>query len=307
MHFIEALQRILKAAWRRTNGVEPSLQVMERIDLGRYVCGVLLPSIGMESDRIAALEEDRPTEAYLLGSLDPIPGVNTLYDDVALSNERAAWNRSLVLALKQYIAEWAPDCLPKGHILVAGRIIPRGRLFVSRKGICAVRVPVLPRQFTDDGGAERAIFSMFSAEGVESRDARFLVDFFISYDIRGLSAESPNAPVPAKPLSSSERNDIAFAVDFAVGRRLEVQQSVAAASLSGAAGVANSKRREFADAVFQRVKPTGAACVIVDVGQLCQPLWAFPWLRDVVGAKAFFRTKTNKWDADQWLVASKLL
>jgi hypothetical protein len=41
---------------------------MERIDLGRYICGVLRPSIGIESKpSIAALAEDRQTEAYLLG------------------------------------------------------------------------------------------------------------------------------------------------------------------------------------------------------------------------------------------------
>jgi len=301
MHFIEALQRILKAAWRRTNGVEPALQVMERIDLGRYICGVLLPSIGLDSDPIAALAEDRQTEAYLLGSLDAIPGVNALYDGGAdLTASRAAWDQRLRSALHRYIVEWKPDCLPMGHKLTAGRMNARGRVLLSRKGICAVRVPVLPKPFTDDGGAELAIFSMFEAEGVESKVDRFLVDFFISYDIRGLSAEAPNAPVPAKPLSSSELNDLSFAVDLAFGRRLEVQQAVAAPS-----GSEDALRREFAQAVFQRVKPA-AACCVVDVAQLCQPLWAFPWVRDVAGAKVLFRTKTNKWDAEQWLVASKL-
>ena len=54
---------------------------MERIDLGRYIYGVLRPSIGIDSEpSIAALMEDRQTEAYLLGSLDAISGVNALYN-----------------------------------------------------------------------------------------------------------------------------------------------------------------------------------------------------------------------------------
>ena len=86
----------MKATWWRTNGVEPALQVMERIDLGRYICGVLRPSIqvGIDSEpSIAALVEDRQTEAYLLGSLDAISasGVNALYNGGAdLTGSRAS-------------------------------------------------------------------------------------------------------------------------------------------------------------------------------------------------------------------------
>jgi hypothetical protein len=68
---------------------------------------------------------------------------------------------------------------------------------------------------------------------------------------------------------------------------------------------ATSAPRECAAAVFQRVKPF-AKRVIVDVAQLCQPLWAFPWLNDYDTAKEFFRGKVNKWDADQWLVCDQL-
>ena len=70
---------------------------MERIDLGRYICGVLRPSIqvGIDSEpSIAALVEDRQTEAYLLGSLDAAisaSGVNALYNGGAdLTGSRAS-------------------------------------------------------------------------------------------------------------------------------------------------------------------------------------------------------------------------
>ena len=67
---------------------------MERIDLGRYICGVLRPSIqvGIDSERsIAALVEDRQTEAYLLGSLAAISGVYALYNGGAdLTGSRAS-------------------------------------------------------------------------------------------------------------------------------------------------------------------------------------------------------------------------
>ena len=84
----------MKATWWRTNGVEPALQVMERIDLGRYICDVLRPSIqvGIDSEpSVAALVEDRQTEVYLLGSLDAISGVNALYNGGAdLTGSRAS-------------------------------------------------------------------------------------------------------------------------------------------------------------------------------------------------------------------------
>jgi hypothetical protein len=60
---------------------------------------------------------------------------------------------------------------------------------------------------------------------VESQSERFLVDYYMSYDIRGLTAEQPNAPVPEIPLKTSELNDVAFAFDFAVGRRPQYSQA----------------------------------------------------------------------------------
>ena len=317
MHFIEALQRILKAAWKRTNGVQPSKQLMQRIDLGRYIIGILLPSIGLAHDPIAALSMDRPTGAYLLGFPGSIEGGNTLHSAPKedLNPTEKAWNRSLLRAMTSYITEWAPECLPKGHVMSWRRITPRGRLFCSRQHLCAVRVPALPAELTDDGGAERAIFSMFEADAVvpagvagpapkrrqrESTKDRFIVDFFMSYDIRGLSADTPNAPAPADALSTAQVNDIKFAIDFAVGRRLEVMPMVAAGS------AAASALRDCAGAILQRVKPKGEKHVIVEVGQLCQPLWAFPWLNSFAEAKDFFKHKVNKWDADQWLVCSYL-
>ena len=108
------------------------------------------------------------------------------------------------------------------------------------------------------------------------------------------------SPAAGLRRSPSELNDLPFAVDLAFGRRLEVQQAAAAPS-----GPEDAFRREFAREVFQRVKPAAASCV-VDVAQLCQPLWACPRMRDVAGAKFEFCTQTNKWDAVQWLVASKL-
>jgi hypothetical protein len=101
-HFIEALQKILKAAWRRTNGVQPSKQVMKRIELGRYISGVLLPSIGLADTPIAALREDRATGAYLTGITNRIQGSNTLFTQSILSKEQIAFNRSLKTAMTDH-------------------------------------------------------------------------------------------------------------------------------------------------------------------------------------------------------------
>jgi hypothetical protein len=199
-----------------------------------------------------------------------------------LSKEQIAFNRSLKTAMTDFInGDFAGDLgLPPEHIINHRRIVPRGRLFCSRKGICAVRVPVAPKELTDDGGAERAIFSMYDpaqavdddaggvaapkkkVRPVESNVDRFLVDFLFNYDIRGLSEIEPNAAAPDAPLTTAQVNDMRFAVDLAVGRRLEVQ--------------------------------------------LCQPMWAFPWLNTFDEAKDFFKSKVNKWDADQWLVCNEL-
>jgi hypothetical protein len=242
-----------------------------------------------------------------------MPGVNTLYAgaDADLSSQQRDWNRRHRKAMTQFIAECTPEGIPDGHSLTESRIVPRARGMFSRKGLCAVRVLVQPKQFSDDGCAERAIFSMFElaagpagAAGavaaqpklVESQSERFLVDYYISYDIRGLSAAQPNAPVPVIKLKTSELNDAAFAIDIAVGRRLQLQPGVAAGGTAA---------REIAEAAFQRVKPLDA-CVFVDLGQLCQPLWTFPYLRDYARSRDFLKQQANKWDADQWLVCSQM-
>jgi len=127
-----------------------------------------------------------------------------------------------------------------------------------------VRDPVLPG-LTDDGGAERAIFSMFQADDVvptsvagpapqrrqrESKADRFIVYFFMSYDIRLLSDPTPNALAPEDALSTVQVNDIKFATDLAVGRRLEVMPTVAAGP------AATSALRECAAAILLWVKPS---------------------------------------------------
>ena len=137
----------------------------------------------------------------------------------------------------------------------------------------------------------------------ESPKDRFLVDFYFSYDIRGLTAAEPNAAVPAKRLTSKECGDSKYALDFAVGRRLKLVDGVSAPSGS-AASVAS--REGVAKAVFERLQPTDA-CVVVDIAQLCQPLMTFPWIGSVAKAKDFFKHKVNKWEASEWLVCPKLV
>ena len=62
--------------------------------------------------------------------------------------------------------------------------------------------------------------------------------------------------------------------------------------------------------VLQRVKPVGAdggKDEILEIGELCQTLRAFPWLRDFNTAKEFFsHSSYNMWDAEEWLVCSNL-
>ena len=171
-----------------------------------------------------------------------MPVVNTLYAGrvADLNTQLREWNPRHRQAITQYIAEWAPEGIPDGHVLSERRMVPRNRGMFSRKGLYAVRVCVRPKQFTEDGGTERAIFSMFELDAapagaaaaaavqpklVESQSERFLVDCYMSYDIRGLSAEQPNAPVPEIPLKTSELNDVAFAFHIAVGCRLQYSQA----------------------------------------------------------------------------------
>ena len=66
--------------------------------------------------------------------------------------------------------------------------------------------------------------------------------------------------------------------------------------------------RDCAKHVLKRMKPVGAGnLAILEIGSLCQPLWAFPWLNDYDTARSFFSRATySKWDADQWLVCTNL-
>ena len=88
-------------------------------------------------------------------------------------------------------------------------------------------------------------------------------------------------------------------IDLAVGRWLSKQSTVA----NGNADRENAAKH----AAFERVKPApGSKCVIVDLADLCQPLWAMPVLGPVAIAREFFCTNTSKWSANQWLVCAML-
>ena len=58
-------------------------------------------------------------------------------------------------------------------------------------------------------------------------------------------------------------------IDLAVGRWLVVQPTITASG--------DSDRESSASYVFQLVKPS-AKTLIMDVAELCQPLWAIPYL-----------------------------
>jgi hypothetical protein len=316
MHFIESMQRVLKAAWRFTNKVNPSAQVMRRLALLKYVSYHIFPDIGLCDDVIAALQEDRGTEANLRGAATAAAGANTLFQHPAIGAE-TDWNRALTKAMTAFIQRERPDDLPRHHRLDVKRMLARASGFFSRRGVCAVSVPVCPRQSADADERERqhkpehehAIFSVFEpaphAPGaaadapdpppIESETKRFMVDFWLSYDFRDLSEAAPNAPAPALRLKTAEWNDAANAVDLAVGHHMDVLPGLG----SDAADTAE------ADVVFQRVKPKPTLS-IVDIGHLCKPLWTFPYLGSTDAAKQFFRTASSKWDADTYLVCSKL-
>ena len=56
-----------------------------------------------------------------------------------------------------------------------------------------------------------------------------------------------------------------------------------------------------------RLRLKNRKLVVFEVGALCQPLWAFPWLRDCDTAHEFFsRSSNSKWDVEQWLVCPRL-
>ena len=78
---------------------------------------------------------------------------------------------------------------------------------------------------------------------MESTSSFFFVDAWFSYDITGLSAATPNAPVTAK-LTVAEQNDPARAVDLALGRKGAVVEDAPPASRIA---------RNVARKVFKRV------------------------------------------------------
>ena len=116
----------------------------------------------------------------------------------------------------------------------------------------------------------------------------------MSYDVTGLSAATPNVPPVGPRLTPAEQNS-SRAVDLAIGRRAIVQPTVSAPALG----------RSAAERVFKRVK-LAAKREFVDVGDLCQPCYSFPYLGSVDTAKRFFKSEGSKWDAEQWLVCPKL-
>ena len=93
----------------------------------------------------------------------------------------------------------------------------------------------------------------------ESKTSRFIVDFWLSYDITELSADAPNYPPQGTRLTLTEQNDSAFAIDLAVGRYVDICQGL------GSAAAADAEP----DVVFQRVKPR-SQLTMVAVGHLCQ-------------------------------------
>ena len=165
----------------------------------------------------------------------------------------------------------------------------------------------------DTGATECAILSLFvedsaSGEVKESPENLFLVQWWISYDICVLSAATPNA-APRGCLSVAQQNDASNAVDLAVGRR-NVRPSVTGCS-------AASVREQHARSVFKHVAlPAGDTAASArlskyemrDIGQLCLPLWSFPFLgpMDFDLKFKFFGGGKSKWDVNEWLVLPNL-
>jgi hypothetical protein len=214
----------------------------------------------------------------------------------------------------------ASRIVPAGHIMVPARVNPRRDVICIRQDICDIAVKAFHSSLTATAATESAIFSGFDAVaqpapgGVaaaaaapvtvneESTKERFLVRSWISYDIRDLSADAPNALLRAR-LTLQEQNDETMAVDLAIGHELKVEKTVITGL--GISPVNRKLREHYASKVFQRVTPKPAVS-IREIEKLCQPLWAFPVLSDVATASAFFKEKTSKWDASQWLILPKL-
>lgn len=106
--FIEAMQRILRAAYLRTNLNEVEPQIMGQLMPLKYVDTVIEPSLrersGEHGDsdedddrppRVAALQNDRATQAYLRGAtVKAVPGFNTVFGDPA-DHAEDSWNAGM--------------------------------------------------------------------------------------------------------------------------------------------------------------------------------------------------------------------
>ena len=234
----------------------PAEQILRRIAVLRYIYGVLLPSFGVDSEPVAALLADRQTQAFLSGSVDPVPGITSPFPAPADPAQTLA-NTRLRTALRDARVVY-PDPeddgddpelleLPQAHIYDGLRAYTRRFGFFSREGICAVSVPAFPRGSRDDDDAMHANFSMYepdpvaaapggviaaaghaaAAPVVESSTTFFLVEGRVSYDVTGLSAATPNVPPVGPRLTPAEQNS-SRAVDLAIGRRAIVQPTVSA-------------------------------------------------------------------------------
>ena len=323
MLYIEATQRILKAAHKHTSKrADAAFQVLKRLSVLRWIYSTLRPAAGFDDNPIAALQNDRGTQAFLTGTLKSVAGVNTLYADPVGAGE-IKWNRSLNNALHAMKHPSIPD----GHIMSWNRVYPRRSATLVRKGICAVSVQALPAMCSENGtgspicavlsgfvdvpqpgvppggaaapaapgGAAAPLAAAPKATRQQSERERYVVDFWFSYDITGLD-EDPNAE-PKTQLTLAQQNDPKFAVDLAVARELLVQPTITATG--------NISRETAAAYVFQRVKAAPKP-VIVDLADLCQPLWTFPFLGSVTDAKTFFSGTSSKWSTNHWLIAPKL-
>jgi hypothetical protein len=311
MYFIEAMQRILKSTWRFTSrrSKDSALQVMRRISVLRWIHNRLLPSLGVAVDPVRAMMADRSTQAYLTGVIKACPGSNALFEQPRNQHE-TAHNAQFTLALK----DLQHPAIPEDHVAHPGRVYPRRAGTFVREGIAAVSVAVSPSACADNGIESRAIFSAYEPaqhgppgvaaeqqgapepQVVESTSDLFLVDYWISYDTTGLTNANPNAQPSV--LTQAELNKKADTViDLAVGHWLTINPNVST-------GDAN---REVARYVLKRVSVGAAArLAILDLGELCQPLWAFPVVGKVADATTFFHTKETKWSAREWLVCNEL-
>jgi hypothetical protein len=309
MYFIEPMQRLVKAAHGRSSKFNPDGQILRRLTVLGHVRKWLTPLLGDAHDR--RRKRDEPIQAFLRGTLKSVPGVNTVYE-APVNAEQLAWNT----AIQQAVIN--SGVVPKGHIVTHDRIFVRREGTFIREGLCDTTVRATPRIPQMCDATERAIFSLYDAgvgpeavapagggvaadpvvvqPNVESTEDRFIVDWWISYDIRGLSPESPNAGHGLPKLTTAQVNDAAYAVDLAVGHNLQTMPTVTNRS---------GLREQYAKVIFKRVKQQ-KKLVVRDIGYLCQPLWSFPVLGTVTDAQQFFRAQSSKWDATQWLILPKL-